>query len=177
MSLTDLVPPQYRAVAVCAVLAAVAAVGFAEGWAVNGWRLGTQVATLKQEHAQAVAKAQGEALAQVKAAQAERDALAGKLATLDRDYTEQLRTLNYENEALRGRVAAGSAVVRVRGAVCPAVGASVPQAPAGSGVDTGTGAVLSADAGQTVLSLRLALGRVAVKLNACQAAIRAMTGQ
>lgn len=53
--ITDLIPIQYRLLAVAGVVAVVAATSGATGWKLNGWRLESQIQTLKTEHAQAVA--------------------------------------------------------------------------------------------------------------------------
>jgi hypothetical protein len=177
MSPADLIPPQYRAIAVAGLLATVAGLGFAGGWAVNGWRLGGVVATVKAQAAEDKTKAVAGTLAQLKTATAERDRLAAQLAADDKTHTANLARLTNENEALRGAVAAGSRVVRVRGAVCPERAADVPQAPAGIGVDSGTGAVLAPAAGQDFFDLRAAVIRTGEKLAACQDAVRRMTGQ
>lgn len=43
--LINLIPPQYKAVAVAAVVAGI----FALGWTVNGWRLGSQLSDLDND--------------------------------------------------------------------------------------------------------------------------------
>lgn len=172
----NLIPPQYRLLAALVLLAVVAALGFGGGWAVNGWRLGTQVATVKQQHAQAVTDATTATLAQFKTAVAERDALALKLAGIDRAYSDQLRSKQSENDNLRNAVRTGTRVVRINGASCnPAGSANVPQAGAGSSVDSGSGAVLGADAGQAVLSIRAGALNFDAKLSACQSALSRIT--
>lgn len=157
--------PQGVAVRALAALA-VAAVGFLAGWAVNGWRMAGEVEGVKAATAQAYAKA-------LETANTERDTLARKLATVDTDHSATLRRLTDENDRLRAGVAAGSVRVRVPGASCP----SLPQAPAGSSVDSGTGALLTAEAGQDFLNLRAAAIRTGEKLAACQDAVRTITGQ
>lgn len=174
MTLSDLTPQGLAAKALAAL--AVAALGFSAGWAVNGWRLGEHVAQVERDVAEDAAKRVGIALAKLKDRTAERDALAATLAADDKLHTANLRKLTDENDSLRVAVAAGARVVRVRGAVCPG-GPNVPQAPAGSGVDSGTGAVLTPAAGQDFLDLRGAAARVGEKLAACQDAVRRMTGQ
>lgn len=164
MTLSDLTPSTWAARALAGL--AVAAVGFAGGWAVNGWRLGERVATIERDAAEDVT-------AKLRAAELVRDALAGQLAADDKAHTANLKRLTDENDSLRGAVAAGSRVVRIRGAVCP----DVPQAPAGSGVDSGAGAALAPDAGQDWLSLRAGIIHAGEQLAACQSALRAFTGQ
>lgn len=178
MSLTDLIPPQYRLAAMAAAFVAAVGVGFGGGWTVNGWRLGAALEAAKGAHEADKAQALAATVRQLITASADRDALAAQLADLDKNATADLKRLTNENETLRGRVAAGTVRVRVNGAVCPgAQPADVPQAPAGSGVDTGTGAVLTADAGRSVFNLRAAAIREGSKLAACQAALGRLTGQ
>jgi hypothetical protein len=177
MSPADLIPPQYRALAVAGLLAAVAGLGFAGGWTVNGWRLGSALATAKTQAAEDKAKALAATVKQRDEAIAERDRTARQLADVDKTATDNLRRLTDENDRLRARVRAGSVVVRVPGAVCPERAADVPQAPAGSGVDSGTGAVLTPAAGQDFLDLRAAVIRAQGKLDACQQSLGRMTGQ
>jgi hypothetical protein len=55
MNLSNLIPPQYRAYAVCALVAILLALGFAGGWAVNGWREGAETERLRTAHAQEAA--------------------------------------------------------------------------------------------------------------------------
>jgi hypothetical protein len=177
MSPADLIPPQYRALAVAGLLAACVGLGAAGGWAVNGWRMGAAAERAKATAAEDKSKALAATLAQLKTAQGERDALALKLGAIDKTATDNLTRLSNENENLRARVAAGRGVVRVPGAVCPQRAADVPQAPAGSGLDSGTGAVLAPAAGQDFFDLRAALIRAQAKLDACQQSLGRITGQ
>lgn len=176
MSPLSLIPAPYRAAAVAGLLAACVGLGFAGGWAVNGWRLGTELQADKARHAQAVAKGLSDAIAQRDAAIKERDAKAAQLAAIDADASETLRRFNRANDSLRPGVAAGTVRVRVHGAECPRP-ADVPQAPARGGVDSGTGAVLAPETGSAVLDLRADAERVARKLDACQRSLGCITGQ
>lgn len=162
-----------------AALASLVAAGFAGGWTLQGWHMGSQLAKAEAAHAEAKTKAVAATLRQLKTATAERDALATRLSAIDANESERIRTLQHENDRLRAGVASGAIRVRVNGATCPAVErtASLPQAPAGGGVDSGTGAVLGVEAGQAVFDLRADAIRVAGKLNACQDELRAITGQ
>lgn len=176
MTLWPLPTPSGLAVRALAALA-VASAGFLAGWGINGWRLGAEVATVKATAAQAQAKAVGAALDQLKAATADRDAKAVALAAIDAAGSETLRRFQRENESLRGAVAAGSRVVRVRGAECPAATADLSGTPARGGVDTGGGTILGPQAGTDVLDFRADAQRVAAKLDACQSALGCLTGQ
>lgn len=174
MSILTALAPWWARIALC--LALFAAGGVA-GWTVDSWRLAAKVADAKVGEANLRADVSGRALAQARVATAQRDALAGKLSTLDAQASANLRKMQDENETLRAGVRAGTRVVRVAGAVCPERTADVPQAPAAGGVDSGAGAVLSADAGQLVYDLRARIIRTERKLSACQGAAQALTGQ
>lgn len=154
-----------------AIMAAALAGAFGVGWGVNGWRLGAEVAQVRQEHAQEVQKATAAALAQLKDAQAQRDALAARLAGVDAAGTTQLRKVQDENETLRAAVAAGARRLRVA-ATCPARPADVPQAAAGSRVDTAAGPELTPDARRDYFALRAGIGAQAAQLAACQQSLR-----
>jgi len=52
--IADMIPIQYRMMAIAGVVAVAAATAGATGWKLNGWRLGAQIKTLETEHAQAV---------------------------------------------------------------------------------------------------------------------------
>lgn len=164
MSPLDVIPAPYRIAALACVVAAACAGSFAAGWGVNGWRLGAQVERDNATRAEAAAR-------DLKAATDERDALAGKLAASAGERQKELRSLQDENDRLRRAVATGVVRVRVPGAVCP----DVPKAPGGRVVDSGAGAVLTPDAGQTVYDLRAAAGRIGIKLNACQDALKLLS--
>lgn len=68
MNLTDLIPPQYKAIAIGIVAAIVLAGAFGAGWAVNGWRKDAEITDLKRENAVADAKQSQAALADLAAA-------------------------------------------------------------------------------------------------------------
>lgn len=159
-----------------AIAALVLAVGLATGWAVNGWRLGAETARLRTAAAEEATGRVSRALDTLKAAQAQRDALAATLAGIDADRNESLRRFNHENDRLRDGATTGAVRVRVVGATCPGA-ADVPQAAAPGSVDTGAGPELGPDARQRYFTLRAALGTVGEQLAACQAAARALTGQ
>jgi hypothetical protein len=171
-----IIPPQYKLAAevagVVALCAAMIGGGFAGGWAVNGWRLGTAVATAKTQEARERADEAQRVAEALKAAQTRAQALQDRLAAIDADGNETLRRIQRENDALRGAVAAGSRVVRINGASCPGR-ADVPQAPASGGLDHGTSAELTAGMGQRILNLRAGIGQLETQLAACQDALAA----
>ena len=67
-----------------AVLVLVA-LGFGVGWGVNGWRLEGRIASLRAEHAEAVAKGARDVLDANKRRQDERDAQVAALGKIDKD--------------------------------------------------------------------------------------------
>lgn len=129
------------------------------GWTVNGWRL---TAAIERERSAVVTAS----AAELKRLTAERDVLAGKLATVDTDGTKELERLKNENDTLRRGVASGAVRLRVA-AVCPA---STPGQAPPSSVDSGTTAVLNPTAEQDYFALRDNIGRTETKLTACQRA-------
>lgn len=176
MSLLDLIPAPARAeVEAIAIVIALALAG-ACGWMVNGWRLGTQLQAERTHYAQEQRVALAAAVKQRDDAIKDRDALAGKLASIDQSGIDNLRRFEHANQTLAAGADAGSVRVRVIGAACPA-SHDVPQASPGSGVDSSAGAELGADARRRYFALRGTLGQVQQQLSACQDAVRAITGQ
>lgn len=92
-----IIPPQYRLAAAIAGAAALAVASFGAGWAVQGWRLGTEIADLKAEHAEQVRRA----------AKAERDNLTRVINEERAAREDAERTADAE----RTRAAAAAAVV------------------------------------------------------------------
>lgn len=149
---------------------------FGAGWAVNGWRVGAEVDRLKSEHAASVATANRSALVLQQRLDAERDRQAAELAAIDAAGQARLRSAQDENDRLQRCIADGTCGLRVnvtRGA-CPA--GTVPGAAPTSSVDSGAGAELTPDARRNYFALRNGLGRVHAKLDACQDALRKVTG-
>jgi hypothetical protein len=171
-----MIPPQYQLAARVAVLALLAALCFATGWTVNGWRLERDVADVKAAHQQAVADAGARALAAQEKAQADHEALAGRLADQSAAYHEDLTRREREIDILRPSVVAGTRVVRVA-ATCPAAADPVPEAAPGGRLDPAAGAFLAPADGQRVLDLRAGIVRKEGQLAACQAAVKCLTGQ
>lgn len=56
MSLTDLIPAQYRMAATGGIALVLLLAGAASGWTVNGWRLGEQIAAIQRKNAEQLAK-------------------------------------------------------------------------------------------------------------------------
>lgn len=152
------------------------AVAFGAGWAVNGWRLSSEVADLEVEHSKAVATAANARSDEVVRLTGERDRLQGVLGTLDAAGLEKIKGEANETERLRTCVAAGTCGLRVR-AVCPAAPAGVPGAPQSSSVDSGAGARLDGPAESAYFTLRGGILSAQNKLATCQASLGCLTGQ
>lgn len=75
----NLIAPQVSIMVYLAIAAVIFTLGFSSGWAINGWRLGNQLQTLKAEHNQAVAKAALEALTTSEAYRREEKRLVNKV--------------------------------------------------------------------------------------------------
>ena len=149
---------------------------FGAGWTVNGWRVGAKVDRIKAEQSAAVATANRSALVLQQRLHAEQESKAAELAAIDAAGQTRLRSAQDENDRLQRCIAAGTCGLRVNvvRSACPA--GSVPGAAAASGVDFGAGTELASDARQDYFTLRNGLGRVHAKLDACQQALRKVTG-
>lgn len=156
--------------------AAALAVSFGAGWAVNGWRVGSQVDKLKADQSAALATANRSALVLQQRLDAERDGKAAELAAIDAKGAKALKGAQDENDRLQRCIAAGTCGLRVNvvRSACPA--SDVPGTAATGGVDSGTGIELAPAARQDYFTLRNALGRVGAKLDACQSSLRTLTG-
>jgi prophage endopeptidase len=172
--LRDLIPAPYRIAVELALLAAALVVAGACGAMVMHWKDGATIATLKAQHAQAIATAAAATLAAQQKADADHEKLAGELAAQAASFHEALTRNEHANDLLRADVAAGTRVVRIA-ASCPARTGDVPQAAGSGKLDPGAGAVLDAATGQRVLDLRASTIRADSKLAACQAAVKRMT--
>jgi prophage endopeptidase len=172
----NLLPAAAKGYVTAALYAAVALAIFGAGWAVNGWRLGAEVAEVKRQHAQALfvaSEASGRELARVTA---ERDRLQEALGGLDAAGLAKLKGDANETERLRACVRDDTCGLRVR-ASCPTNPAGVPGAAQGGSVDTGAGARLDADVEPHYFTLRGGISRTQTKLATCQAALGCLTGQ
>lgn len=85
-------------------------------------------------------------------------------ASIDELGTQALREKQIEIDRLRADLAADRSRLRVK-ARCPA---AVPEAPTAPSLGGGEGAVLDPGAEQDYLALREGIGRLEVKLDACQ---------
>jgi len=162
-------PRQYAA---AAILVGVAVVSAGTAWTVQGWRKAGEIATLKQQHAEAVsvaAKASADELTRVTS---QRDALQLQLSTIAGSATAALTKAQNENDSMRDCVRRGTCGVRIA-ATCPTNPPGLPASASGGGVDSGTAAVLTPQAGQDYFSLRAGIIKTEGVLAACQASLRA----
>lgn len=120
---------QYKTVATIAVLLAA----FFAGWLANGWRLGGQIAEIRQDHETQLRLTAEANAAVILKQQADQQALAAKLAALDQQRYTELRNAQENTDRLAAELAASNRRLSVR-ASCPAV----PAAASASGVDAGT---------------------------------------
>lgn len=140
------------------LFAVAAAVLFTAGWTVNGWRLATEISTMRENAANAVAQNVEDARAlQINQQRA--------IAEIDAARTKERSQAHDEINRLRARVDAGAVRLRIA-ARCPAP--DVPGTADGPGVDHGAGAELNAAARSDYFALRDGLARQSAKLTACQ---------
>lgn len=149
---------------------ALVGVGFAAAWAWQANFYGNVIATNEASHqsdlaliANAGAKQAREALAKQKDAEQ-------KLATLDKDATEQKEKANAENETLRRAVADGTRRLRIAGS-CSAGGGNMSQATGAASMGDASSVELSAATGRSVLDIRTGIIADQAALRAAQAYI------
>ena len=102
---------------------------------------------------------------------AERDALALRLQASDDTHAKALKGLQDETNTLRNCVRSGLCRLGVRVA-SPAACPQLPGSSAGPGLDSGERAGLAPDAEPDYFALRDGIGRIQVKLAACQDQLR-----
>lgn len=137
---------------------AVAAAGFAAGWAVNGWRLTSQHEAEARERAT-------QALRQLEHVTADRDRLAGALAQSNDTQLTALKGMQDETNRLRDCLRTGRCGLRVAASCPDPTGA---QGTTGTGLGAGAGARLDPDAEPAYFALREGIQRTQRKLAACQ---------
>jgi len=142
-----------------------ASVAFLVGWTANGWRLNSA------HNAEAAARTKAY-LAEVAKVTGERDALTLKLSARDDDNLTKLKKAQDETTRLRDCVRTGTCGLRVRVSY-PAP--QSPDAPACTGVDTGTGSRLDGAAESAYFALRDGIDRAGTQLTACQDQLRLRT--
>lgn len=139
----------------------VLALVFFAGWYVNGWRWETEVESLKQGYAEAMAKAESDA-------REKQNEMAGQVAAIDQKYTKELNDARLEIERLSAAVDDGTASLRVN-ATC---GGSSPEAGPGPGVGNAASARLSDSARRNYFVLRERIQTITAMLTACQEIVR-----
>lgn len=149
------------------IVATIAASGFAAGWTTNGWRLGAEIEAIQSVHIQDKAAQLEASMERRKALAAERDALADRMAAIDKSATEKLRKDRNETNRYRDCLSDGTCGLRIQATCAPAAGGA-PEASNGTGLDPGEGATLDPIARSAYSALRDAIDSTENKLNACQ---------
>lgn len=148
-----------------AVLAGAAFVG---GVTVEHWRSGVQLANVREAHATALAKANGETLEAQRKIDATAAAARAYTARVDTEQTQALKVAQDETNRLRSCIADGTCGLRIR-TQCPKPAAIVPGTAASASVGIATSTELADDARQDYFALRGAIDTVQRQLAACQA--------
>lgn len=111
------------------VMAAIAALIFAAGWAVEGWRKDAEIADLKRSHAEAKDKDADAAMQQITAAIHRADILQGRLSAQENALQTLAQEKDHEIRRLTtGRRCLDSAAVRVLNRTASLKPAAVPEA-------------------------------------------------
>ena len=171
MSLTDLIPMQYRLLAAGGIALALLLAGAAAGWTVNGWRLGEQIAAIQRKNAEQLAKNEQVANAAFLEQQQVRQQLENKLSLLDQQRYGELQNA----QATTDRLSADLADARQRMRVT--ITASSCQQLSGAGKAAGPGSV---DDGAVTADIQPAtaadLARLAGEADACAVKLTALQG-
>jgi len=171
MSLTDLIPVQYRLLAAGGIALALLLAGAAAGWAVNGWRLGREFAAIKQQHAEQLAKNEQVANAAFREQQQARQQLENKLSLLDQQRYGELQNAQANTDRLSADLADARQRMRVT------ITASSCQQLSGAGKVAGADRV---DDGTITVELLPAtaadLARLAGDADACAVKLTALQG-
>lgn len=113
-------------------------VGIAIGWAINGWRLGSDLSELRADHAQQLERIAAAQAAAIAEQQQIRDQLMQQLAAIDQQRYQELTHAQENTDRLAADLAAARQRLRVR--IDPASCGGVPSATSPAGVDDGAGA-------------------------------------
>ena len=171
MSLTDLIPMQYRLLAAGGIALALLLAGAAAGWTVNGWRLGEQIAAIQRKNAEQLAKNEQVANAAFLEQQQVRQQLENKLSLLDQQRYGELQNA----QATTDRLSADLADARQRMRVT--ITASSCQQLSGAGKAAGADRV---DDGTVIADIQPAtaadLARLAGDADACAVKLTALQG-
>ena len=95
------------------IAAALFVLGFAAGWAVNGWRTGADLADVKRQHAEVLAGIARKTTDAVTAVRKLEQAANSAISTADKSATERIAKNEEETSRLRECVRLGTCGVRI----------------------------------------------------------------
>lgn len=171
MSITDLIPAQYRFAAYGGIALALLLAGAAAGWTANGWRLGRDLAAIQQQHAEQLAADTQVANAAFREQQQARQQLENKLSLLDQQRYGELQNA----QANTDRLSADLDAARQRMRVPIKAGSCRPVPAAGEGA--GAGRVDDGDYTADIQPATAAdLARLAGDADACAVKLTALQG-
>lgn len=148
--------------------AAAALSGAVLAWAVQGWRLGEQLANRRADQAEQVADGQRQAREILERRHAAVADINERNARAEWAAYGGMRNAQVQDDGLRADVDAGRQRLHVR-AACPAAGSGMPDAGASAGLGDGTGAELDPAARSDYFALRASIQKLTAQLEACQA--------
>jgi prophage endopeptidase len=153
---------------------AILLAGFGAGWESNGWRMGNQVASLKQQHAETITAATQANNTALVLAIKRNDLMVASLSTQNDAALAKLKKAQNENNSLRDSVRGGAFGLRIA-ATCAPSNPGNAQSGTGPGVDSGASAELADSARPAYFALRDAIATVQNQLGACQGELRTRT--
>ncbi len=156
----------YAAIALAGALLAGGA-----SWAVQGWRYGAQISSMRADEASRVAEAQRHAREILQRRYAAVTEINERNARSEWAAYGGLRSAQIEDDGLRADVDAGRQRLHVA-AACPAADGGVPKSRAGAGMGNGARPELDPAARPDYFALRAGIQQVTAQLAACQARLR-----
>ncbi|WLH69921.1 lysis system i-spanin subunit Rz [Pseudomonas sp. FP2309] len=171
MRLFDLIPPQYRLVAVSMLLVMLAVGSAAFAWTAQGWRYGQQLERQARLHADTLGELSRAAAAQQRNEQDKRFALEQRLQEKDETHYKELTDEQTKQARLRDRLATADLRLSVVLATTDATSdCSVPTTTATGRVVHGpTRAQLDPAHAQRIIGITDAGDQGLIALRACQA--------
>jgi len=171
MRLFDLIPPQYRLVAVSVLLVMLAVGSAALAWTTQGWRYGQQLEHQARLHADTLGELSRAAAAQQRNEQDKRFALEQRLQDKDETHYKELTDEQTKQARLRDRLATADLRLSVVLATTEtSSGCSVPATTAtGRVVHGSTRAQLDPAHAQRIIGITDAGDQGLIALRACQA--------
>jgi len=148
----------------------ILAIGIAIGLTINSWRLGAQIAELKDEHSQQMTDIANAASNAARHALEQQQRSYTAMAELDRKYTDEIEQAQLKTDQLRNAVASGERRLRIQ-ASCPVPADRVPDAGAAPRVDDDSGPRLTDAAERYYWQLRDRITVVTTQVSALQAYI------